>query len=115
MPTYKCTNCDKYKRSRHDAGCHGSCGGNCREVCETCGQATLISMDVARITDELGIRRNNAVLRMAAKYVSEVEDPNHSRTEASITIDKWNTPGYWGPPTIITYRKGGEITRYRYE
>jgi len=77
MPTFKCTNCNAYKRSRHDAGCHSSCGGNCREACETCGRTTLISMDVARITDDLGVSRNNPILKMAVKYISEVEDPNH--------------------------------------
>ena len=89
MPTYKCTNCNEYKRSRFEAGCRGGCGTDrCRECCESCDRHTLISMDVANITSELGISQNNPILRMAAKYVSEVEDPNHWRTEASITIDK---------------------------
>jgi hypothetical protein len=81
-------------RTRHDAGCHSSCNSNCREVCETCGRNTLISMDVVNITDDLGISRDNPILKMAVKYISEVEDPNHSRTEARLVIDKWTSPGY---------------------
>ena len=89
MPTYKCTNCNSYKRSRFEAGCRGSCGTDrCREYCETCNQHTLISMDVANITSDLGVSQNNPILRMAARYISEVEDSNHPRQEAHMTIDK---------------------------
>src|SRR4051794_23573589 len=37
--TYKCMNCNAYKRSRYEAGCRGGCGTDrCRECCESCNQ-----------------------------------------------------------------------------
>jgi hypothetical protein len=44
-----------------------------------------------------------------------VEDSSHPRQEARMTIDKRTAPGYWGSPIVITYRKGGNITRYKIE
>jgi hypothetical protein len=45
-------------------------------------------MDVAKITSDLGISQTNPILKLAAKYISEVEDSNHPRQEAHMTIDK---------------------------
>jgi hypothetical protein len=116
MASYKCTNCDAYKRSKYEAGCYGSCGKrDCRDCCESCGQHTLINMSVVNVTSDMGISQSNPVLKMVTKYINEVEDSDHWRQECSVTIDKWTAPGYWGPPTVITYRRGGNITRYRIE
>jgi len=51
-------------------------------------------MDVANRVLDLGVSQNHPILRLAARYVSEVEDPNHWTKEASITIDKWTVQGY---------------------
>lgn len=74
MPTYKCTNCDAYKRSKYEAGCYGSCGRrDCRECCESCGQHTLLSTEVISVTSELGLRVDNPVAQMLQKLKNEVD------------------------------------------
>nr|CAG8439272.1 2922_t:CDS:2 [Entrophospora candida] len=54
MATYKCTTCETYKRSKYEAGCYGSCGKrDCRDCCETCGNHTLVSVEVSTIGNQL--------------------------------------------------------------
>jgi hypothetical protein len=112
MPTYKCTNCNEYKRSKYEAGCYGSCGKrDCKECCESCGNHTLISMEVANISSEIGISVSNPVLRLIQQQINEVD--NGVRNQFTVVIDQRTVSGYWGPPTSYTYTRGGTITRDR--
>jgi hypothetical protein len=51
-------------------------------------------MDVVNITRDLDISQDNPILKLAVKYISEVEDSSHPRQEARMTIDKRTAPGY---------------------
>jgi hypothetical protein len=74
MPTYKCTNCNEYKRSKYEAGCNGNCGKrDCRECCETCGNHTLVSTEVAVIGNQLGLSQDNEILPILQRMKNEVD------------------------------------------
>ena len=111
MPTYKCSNCNEYKRSKYEAGCYGSCGKkDCRDCCESCGQHTLFSTDVVKIGNELGLRQDNPVLPILQRLKNEVDYGN--KRYFHWTIEQRTTQGYYGTAQVITYHKGGAITRH---
>jgi len=95
MTYYKCTNCNDYKRSKYEAGCYGNCGNrDCKECCESCGNHTLVSMEVANISSEIGISISNPVLRLIQQQINEVESPYSSRRQFTVVIDQRTVNGY---------------------
>jgi len=74
MATYKCTNCDAYKCSKYEAGCYGSCGKrDCRDCCESCGNHTLVSTEVSKIGNQLGLSQDNEILPILQRMKNEVD------------------------------------------
>lgn len=111
MPTYKCTNCNENKRSRYEAGCYGKCGKrDCRDCCETCGNHSLISTEVTRIGNEIGLRSDNPVLPILQRLKNEVDYGN--KQEFHWVIEQRNTDGYFGVAQVLTYQKGGTVVRH---
>jgi hypothetical protein len=99
-----CTNCKEDRSSKYDAGCYGSCGKrNCKNCCASCGEHTLIETAVVKVSNQLGISRNNPFLNELQRLKNMVDEGEAK--EITATIEQATVSGYCGPKRFIIYNK----------
>lgn len=105
-----CTNCKEDRKSKYDSGCYGSCGKrDCDTCCSYCGQHDLIEASVVRVSNQLGISKNNPLLNELQRLKKMVD--NGEAREITCKVEQATVSGYYGPKRFIIYnRYSGDFT-----